>query len=143
MAPSNPLLPSICFALIALAPAAQALDIPIHEDAAAELLDSKTCYATVSHAGALIGYELASSFIGSDKGKLLTLEADGNFSVGDRKKRRYAGTAVSIEITPGSSKKTPGQDEVSYIIRERGAAVITENGKARRLAVDVVLNCSP
>lgn len=117
-----------------------ALDIPMKKALAEDVLDSKTCFATLRHNRLLVGYEMLALYV-SKGGRLTALNAVGQFDIGDRRNRTYAGDGIRVEISPFSSRKF-GNDDVHKII-EKAHALIVEDGKRRRLRIDVVLDCSP
>ncbi|OEZ60600.1 hypothetical protein DUGA6_28200 [Duganella sp. HH105] len=122
--------------------AAQALDIPMEARLAAERLDSKTCYAVLKTKGRLVGYELGGELLVSSGGKLTSVPSASSHDVGDGMPRRYEGGGLRLDIQPLSDQKTETIKDITYTIKERAVAVLVDQGKRRRLKLDILLSCS-
>jgi hypothetical protein len=131
----------LCIATICMMRPSYALDIPMKEALAEAVLDSKTCYSTLYHRKRLMGYEMSAMMYVSKNARLITLNATGQFDIGDRKHRKYEGDRIRIEILPISSRRF-GSGEV-YEIKEKAEAIIVEEGRCRHLQIKVHLRCSP
>lgn len=119
---------------------AHALDIPMKRQLAGERLDSKTCFAEVTHSGKLVGFELQQLMI-SEHGKLVALDPVGPFYIGDQTARKYRGNGLEITIVPLSTREE-GNDMESNIY-ETAKFITKQHGKLTKLNVDVAFRCSP
>ncbi|GGY05738.1 hypothetical protein GJV26_18420 [Massilia dura] len=129
-------------AVLAMCPAAGAVDIPMDPRLAEARLDSKTCYGTITANGRLVGYELQDLLVGR-QGRLAALTKTSQADIGDGKTRTYAADGLAVTIVPRRTKMRDGATQDIYTIEERASARFVENGVARRIDVLVVLDCSP
>ena len=128
--------------LFALLGHARALDVPMKGWLADELLDSKTCYGTITSNGKLVAYELHDLLISID-GRLVALPAVQHISESEYDKLRvYVKEGVSVSIVQKSYKKKSIDVDV-YQVRERSELFISENGRKKIMKVTITSDCSP
>jgi len=118
--------------------------MPMNPALAEERLDSKTCYATIRRQGRLVGYELSELLLSVDGG-LVTLTPAGPFALGDGKRRIYTGAGISAMLVPRRTKTRPGATADMYTIDQHATfmCILPGSVRARKFAVDIVLDCSP
>jgi hypothetical protein len=135
-----------CLVLFAacLAPlAAHALDIPMNPALAADLLDSKTCFAVLKSGGRLLGYDLSEQLIVSSDGRLTELPEMGRSEIGDGRRRIYSNGRTVIVISPIRIRRTGTEQDFEFVIDEKALAVVIDGDRRQRLTIDVKLLCSP
>jgi hypothetical protein len=129
-------------ALLLCAGAARALDIPMDPKLAEVALDSKTCFATLTSKGRLVGYELGERLLASSAGRLVTLATVNRAEVGDGRTRSYAGAGMRVAVAPRRTRRWLPEPEVEQI-REEALMTIAARGGRRTLPVAVRFSCSP
>lgn len=129
--------------LFALFGHARALDFPMKGWLADELLDSKTCYGTITSNGKLVAYELHDLLISID-GRLVVLPAVQPISESEYDKLRvYVKEGVSVSIVQKKRYKKKTMDVDVYQVRERSELFISENGRKKIMKVTITSDCSP
>lgn len=123
--------------LLLAAAGAQALDIPMPAGLAAQALDSKTCYSTITHKGGVVGYELNGLLV-AQGGRLLELPAVRH----PQRLYRSQAAGVEVEIRAKTIRRRGNQAE-SWHATEKGRMTIRENGQQQTLPIMVEIDCTP
>lgn len=127
---------ALCAPLL-FAASAQAIDIPMPAGLAAQALDSKTCYSTITHKGGIAGYELNGLLV-SHRGQLLELPAVRH------PRRLYRSEAVGIEVEiRAKTIRRRGNTAESWHVTEKGYMTIRENGQQKTIPIMVKIDCTP
>lgn len=127
---------ALCGPLL-LATGAQALDIPMPAGLAAQALDSKTCYSTITHKGGIAGYELNGLLV-SQHGQLLELPAVRH----PRRLYRSEVAGIEVEIRAKIIHRRGNKNE-SWHATEKGYMMIRENGQQKTIPIMVKIDCTP